>query len=178
LKGVLNFVLKIIGFTGGFDGLVKRRKHRRIDRQLDQEKRNQISDIFSRYVSDTERGISAGTEIPEANKLSTIFKSRLSSQVFANVQPYFNIDRTILFSAMDREISDPANLNPAMIKVAMGDSRFNYYTKQSDGVVSIDVAKFEKDREKILQAYINNMTTHLASKEEFLKSIDVSSTDK
>ncbi len=180
LKGVLDVVLKVLGFSGGFDGLVKRRKQRKIDKELDDTKREQISEIFEEYLTHIP------TTIPEANLLSNLFKSKVSAQAFATLQPYFNIDKTVLTSAIKDKLTDINSINPKVIKEAAGSAYITTTTKtemvngkqKQVKKETIDGNKFERDKDKIIEKYLIYMTKTLSTKPTFLQSIDTSAADQ
>ncbi|MDR0282255.1 MAG: hypothetical protein LBI53_02805 [Candidatus Peribacteria bacterium] len=179
-KGVLDVVLKVLGFSGGFDGLVKRRRQRKIDKELDDTKREQISEIFEEYLTHIP------TTIQETNLLSNHLKSKVSAQAFTTLQPYFNIDKTVFTSAIKDKLTDINNINPKTIKEAAGNAYINTTTetemvngKQKQiKKETIDVNKFERDKDKIIEKYLIYMTKALSTKPTFLQSIDTSAADQ
>jgi hypothetical protein len=181
LKGVLNFVLSLLGFTGGFEGLQKRWYSRRIDRQLDDQKRSQISSIFQEYLRQTNT-----SPIAEENKLTSILKQKITFP--PNTEQLFNIDQPALKSSISEKITNPADLNPAVIRAVAGGS---YLTTTSEEVEQIkngktktvkvkketvNAEKFNKDKEKIIPKYLEYMTKQLAGNADYLQNIDSADT--
>jgi hypothetical protein len=182
LKGrkVLNFILKVLGFTGGVEGLQRERYNRKINRELetDEKKSQQISAIFNEYLQ------TIPEEIEEKNTLPKILEKDKTIKFTEENKPLFNIDKTVLTAAIKEKITDVHSMNPLAIKAAVG-GYYNYYTeiitdkqKQPDGTEkeirreAVNKKNFEKDKEKVIQQYINFMTKHLIDHPTFLSGVD------
>jgi hypothetical protein len=181
LKGVLDFVLSLLGFTGGFEGLQKRRYSRRIDKQLNHQKRNLISSIFQEYLEQTNT-----SPIAEEKKLTTLLKNKVRFPT--DKEQLFHIDKPALEFSINEKLTNPTDLNPAVIRAVAGGS---YITTTSEEVQqtkngktktvkvkkeTIDTEKFNKDKEKIIPKYIEYMTKQLASNQDYLASVDSADT--
>lgn len=50
LKGVADFFLNLLGFSGGLEGLERRWRKRNVDREIDNQKKEFISQTFESYL--------------------------------------------------------------------------------------------------------------------------------
>jgi hypothetical protein len=159
LKGwkVFNFVLQILGFTRGVEGLQRKRYERNIKRELDTDpkKSEQISAIFTAYIHKTQEKIEAENTLPK------LLEKDKSITFTDQIKPLFNIDGKMLAAAIKEKITTPSSLNPAMLKIATGRLATN-----------IDEMDFERNKDKIIQDYITNMTKYLLATPTFLSKAE------
>ncbi|MDR2190048.1 MAG: hypothetical protein LBP53_02410 [Candidatus Peribacteria bacterium] len=180
LKGVLNFILSILGFTGGFEGLQKRWYRRRIDKQLDENKKSQISSIFQAYLNKTNT-----SPIAEKDKLTTLFKNNIK---FPPNSSLFDVDGNAIIASIDEKLTDVDSLNPAVIKTVAGGAYITTTTEHVEQTKngktqtvkvkkeSINTEKFMKDKEKIFPKYLAYMTKQLAENADYVQKVDSADT--
>jgi len=164
VKKVLDFVLSILGFSGGTDGLLKRRYTRKIEKELDDSKREEIQTIFKTYHENT-----APKE--ESNNLKTIFKNKIPQ----GATEYFDIDASILHASINDTLH-VMNLNPNILYALKETTYLKKHTdpttKQSVRV--IDETKkdaLESNKEKIIQKYIPYITGHLVGNKKYIDNL-------
>jgi hypothetical protein len=170
IKGVLDFVLSILGFSGGLDGLLKRRYTRKIEKDLDDDKREQIKTIFNTYHQST---------LPkeEKNNLKTLLKNKIPK----GAESYFDIDATILHTTLNEKM-EMAQVNPNVLHQLTGTK---YVKQQLDpktkkNIRVVDETKIstitDKEKEQFTQKYILYISESLAKNQKYLESLNNAST--
>lgn len=161
LKGVIDFVLSILGFSGGFDGLRKTRKKGKIDKELDSEKREEIQAILKAYHEST-----APKE--EHNSLKKLF----SNHAPKGAEEYFNIDRNLLHASISDKGSI-TNINPKILHTL---TRGAYLkpspTNKDERVIDEDKkALLEQNKENIIEGYIAHITPSLMKNKKYIEHL-------
>lgn len=180
MKGVIDTVLSLLGFTGWFEGLLKKWYNKKIEKELDENKREQINKMFNTYMNATdqkEEKNSLKNNIPNVKKLPETSKT------------YFDIDMPILSKSINKDL-DWNQINPKVLQTLPKTKDFNpkYYLKtvekNNNGKKTkeqiIDPNKqteLEANKEKFINNYIAFFTNHLADlnkNKKYLNSIDSS----
>ncbi|MDR2415117.1 MAG: hypothetical protein LBD75_00410 [Candidatus Peribacteria bacterium] len=168
-------MLSILGFTGGFEGLQKRRYSRRIDKQLDEQKRGQISAMFQEYLEKTNT-----PPIAEENKLTTLLKNKVK---FPTNSSLFDIDGNAFIASINEKITDVSSLNPAVIKAVVGGTYITTTTEDVEQTKNgktktvkvkkeiVNADKFTQNKDKIIPKYVEYMTKQLVANPDYLQSV-------
>lgn len=180
MKGVIDTVLSLLGFTGWFEGLLKKWYNKKIEKELDENKREQINKMFNTYMNATgqkEEKNSLKNNIPNVKKLPETSKT------------YFDIDMPILSKSINKDL-DWSQINPKVLQTLPKTKDFDpkYYLKTveknnngkrtKEQIIDPNKqAELEVNKEKIINNYIAFFTNHLADpnkNKKYLNSIDSS----
>ena len=171
LTGILNFVLSLLGFSGGITGLERSRKKRKIDKEMTAPRRKLISESYEEYVKDKKTD-----ENTARNLLKEYWIEKLPEDQVAK----FNLDLPKIQEIMDEKFlswDGVAHINPytlLAIKTDSFDGRdFLDETKTVTGETTYKIKPdFFSDltnKKLFLDAYTATMLTNFASNSDFLK---------
>ncbi|MDR2541163.1 MAG: lytic transglycosylase domain-containing protein [Candidatus Peribacteria bacterium] len=169
LKGIINFVLSLFGFPGGFDGWKRRKFQKPIEEDLGNDieaeaRRNQIADLYASY----QQTLPADPK-PE-DSLYEIYNKK-GIRFLKNSEQFFKIDQPTLQATLKDKL-DTATLNPLAVKAVLGGT----YVKTVDKKLVVDTEKIEQNKDLFIENYLKFSTQHLAKNADYLSKIDSTDT--
>lgn len=176
LGGILTFILSLLGFWWGIWGIEKAWKKRKIDNELDDEKRDFIESTYSYYMQHKDTS---------DNLLSKI-KSDYDVDIKNELKNKLSVDTWVIQSQINEKIGDnlsiinPQTLNSIKIKIDGINFKWSDYvvkTKDSNwkSILTIDTTKFTQENQQLFtKAYIKTMLQYYNNKKhaENLKDAD------
>lgn len=161
IGGIMNFVLSLLGFSGGIEGVERAWKKRRIDKELKQPQKDYISETFKSYME--------GKNIEEnvAKTLLETYKLKVSEDKL----PKFAVDLPLIKEQISKKIAE----NPDLINLST--LRNTRLGKEFDGKQFVEEVKenggkslklktslSEEQRSLFVEAYLKMMLEHFADK--------------
>lgn len=173
LKGILNFILSIFGFPGGFEGRKRRRFLKPIEEDFGDEteskaRKEQIAVLYETYQDLLSH--KTPEELKPEDTLFEIYKKK-GVKFLQNSETFFNIDQPTLQTTLKDKL-DTATLNPLAVKAVLGGN----YVKTVDKKLVVHTDKINQNKDLFLEHYLKIITQHLAGNPKFLSSVDSTDT--
>lgn len=164
VKGVLDFVLGLLWFSGGLDGLQRGWRRREIERNLNPEKKNFISEVMKTYTEKREKSDFSQQIIDQYNvKIKDEEKQKL------------NIDQNALKTTMLEKLTSVQQINPAVLNTMPSKALFVETVKNSEWKdelrVKSDFFSSEVLKQKCLDEYFQVVLPKLVKNEDFVKKL-------
>lgn len=171
LTGILNFVLSLLGFSGGITGLERSWKKRKIDKEMTAPRRKLISESYEEYVNNKKTD-----ENTAKNLVKNYWIEKLPEDQIAK----FNLDLSKIQEIMDKRFlswDGAGQINPytlLAIKTDHFDGKdFLVETKTATGEINYKIKpelfSDSTNKELFLDAYMTVMLTSFWNNPAFLK---------
>ena len=164
VRWVLNFVLGLLGFSGGVEWLQRGWRRRDIERNLNPEKKAFISDVMKEY-----------TEKRDKADFSDQIISQFRLKVKNEDKSKMNIDQNNLKNVMLEKMTSAQQINPAVLNSMPSRSLFVETVKNSEWK---DELKIKSDffsswvlKEKFIHEYIQTVLPKLVGNQDFVKKL-------
>ena len=164
VRWVLNFVLGLLGFSGGLEWLQRGWRRRDIERNLNPEKKAFISDVMKEY-----------TEKRDKTDFSDQIISQFRLKVKNEDKSKMNIDQNTLKMIMLEKMTSAQQINPAVLNSMPSRSLFVETVKNSEWK---DELKVKSDffsswelKEKFIHEYVQTVLPKLAGNQDFVKKL-------
>ncbi|MDR3169161.1 MAG: transglycosylase SLT domain-containing protein [Candidatus Peribacteria bacterium] len=173
MKGILNFVLSIFGFPGGFEGWKRRRFLQPIeedfgDKTESKARKEQISTLYETYQDLISH--KSTEELKPENTVFEIYKKK-GVRFLQNSEQFFKIDQPTLHTTLKDKL-DTATLNPLAVKAVLGGT----YVKTVDKKLVVNTDKINQNKEVFIDGYLKAITQHLAGNQKYLSKVDSTDT--
>ena len=162
VRWVLNFVLGLLGFSGGLEWLQRGWRRRDIERNLNPEKKSFISDIMKEY-----------TEKRDKSDFSDQIISQFRLKVKDEDKSKMNIDQNTLKMIMLEKMTSVQQINPAVLNSMPSRSLFVETVKNSEWK---DELRIKSDffsswvlKQKFIDEYLQTVLPKLAGNQDFVK---------
>lgn len=174
-KGVADFFLNILGFSGGLKGLERKWRKRNIDREINALKKEFITESYKQYLKEKE-------QIPQ-EKIQEIMK-KYQLDIASENQSKFTLDIPKLETSILEQLNHPEKINPNLLSQIKGKDfdgkKFIEKTKDSKGneilKVKSDFFSSKENKEKFIKLYIPEILQQLSKNSDFLKQAEDSDT--
>ena len=164
VRWVLNFVLGLLGFSGGLEWLQRGWRRRDLERNLNPEKKAFISNVMKGY-----------TEKREKSDFSDQIISQFRLKVKNEDKSKINIDQNTLKMIMLEKMTSAQQINPAVLNSMPSRSLFVETVKNSEWK---DELKVKSDffsswelKEKFIHEYVQTVLPKLAGNQDFVKKL-------
>ena len=164
VRWVLNFVLGLLGFSGGVEWLQRGWRRRDLERNLNPEKKAFISDVMKEY-----------TEKRDKADFSDQIISQFRLKVKNEDKSKMNIDQNTLKMVMLEKMTSAQQINPAVLNSMPSRSLFVETVKNSEWK---DELKIKSDffsswvlKEKFIHEYIQTVLPKLVGNQDFVKKL-------
>ena len=164
VRWVLNFVLRLLGFSGGLEWLQRGWRRRDIERNLNPEKKAFISDVMKEY-----------TEKRDKADFSDQIISQFRLKVKNEDKSKMNIDQNTLKMIMLEKMTSAQQINLAVLNSMPSRSFFVETVKNSEWK---DELKIKSDffsswvlKEKFIHEYIQTVLPKLVGNQDFVKKL-------
>lgn len=164
VRWILNFVLGLLGFSGGLEWLQRGWRRRDIERNLDPEKKAFISDIMKEYIEKRDKSDFSDQVISQFRlKVKNEDKSKM------------NIDQNTLKMIMLEKMTSAQQINPAVLNSMPSRSLFVETVKNSEWK---DELRIKSDffsswvlKERFIHEYVQTVLPKLAGNQNFVKKL-------
>ena len=164
VRWVLNFVLGLLGFSGGLEWLQRRWRRRDIERNLNPEKKAFISDVMKEY-----------TEKRDKSDFSDQIISQFRLKVKNEDKSKMNIDQNTLKMIMLEKMTSAQQINPAVLNSMPSRSLFVETVKNSEWK---DELRIKSDffsswvlKQKFIDEYLQTVLPKLVGNQDFVKKL-------
>ena len=164
VRWVLNFVLGLLGFSGGLEWLQRGWRRRDIERNLNPEKKVFISDVMKEY-----------TEKRDKSDFSDQIISQFRLKVKNEDKSKMNIDQNTLKMIMLEKMTSAQQINPAVLNSMPSRSLFVETVKNSEWK---DELRIKSDffsswvlKQKFIDEYLQTVLPKLAGNQDFVKKL-------
>lgn len=174
-KGVADFFLNILGFSGGIEGLERKWRKRNIDREVNALKKEFITESYKKYLKEKE-------QLPQ-EKIQEIMK-KYQLDIASENQSKFTLDIPKLETSILEQLNHPEKINPNLLSQIKGkdfDGK-NFIEKVKDNKgneilkVKSDFFSSEENKEEFIKLYIPETLKQLSKNWDFLKQAEDSDT--
>lgn len=174
-KGVADFFLNILGFSGGIEGLERKWRKRNIDREINALKKEFITESYKKYLKEKE-------QIPQ-EKIQEIIK-KYQLDIASENKSKFALDIPKLETSILEQLNHPEKINPNLLSQIKGkdfDGK-NFIEKVKDNKgneilkVKSDFFSSKENKEKFIKLYIPEILQQLSKNSDFLKQAEDSDT--
>ncbi|MFZ2151093.1 MAG: hypothetical protein WAZ12_02260 [Candidatus Absconditicoccaceae bacterium] len=170
-KGVLNMILSLLGFSGGLDGLHRKRLARKIDGQLDtQSKKDFISDSMDYFKDNITK---SSVKESDSGSILTLFSTEIGT-ISDDIKPKIPLDYDIICDSIKNNLTDPEVINPSLLQsMGLPWSAMLLETLGSKGekIYKVDKAQFAGKETEFIKSYTNLAIPRLIKDAEFMKDI-------
>ena len=164
VRWVLNFVLGLLGFSGGLEWLQRGWRRRDIERNLNPEKKTFISDVMKEY-----------TEKRDKSGFSDQIISQFRLKIKDEDKSKMNIDQNTLKMIMLEKMTSVQQINPAVLNSMPSRSLFVETVKNSEWK---DELRIKSDffsswvlKQKFIDEYLQTVLPKLAGNQDFVKKL-------
>ena len=164
VRWVLNFVLGLLGFSGGLEWLQRGWRRRDIERNLNPEKKVFISDVMKEY-----------TEKRDKSDFSDQIISQFRLKAKNEDKSKMNIDQNTLKMIMLEKMTSAQQINPAVLNSMPSRSLFVETVKNSEWK---DELRIKSDffsswvlKQKFIDEYLQTVLPKLAGNQDFVKKL-------
>lgn len=164
VRWVLNFVLGLLGFSGGLEWLQRGWRRRDIERNLNPEKKAFISDVMKEY-----------TEKRDKSDFSDQIISQFRLKVKNEDKSKMNIDQNTLKMIMLEKMTSAQQINPAVLNSMPSRSLFVETVKNSEWK---DELRIKSDffsswvlKQKFIDEYLQTVLPKLVGNQDFVKKL-------
>ena len=164
VRWVLNFVLGLLGFSGGLEWLQRGWRRRDIERNLNPEKKVFISDVMKEY-----------TEKRDKSDFSDQIISQFRLKVKNEDKSKMNIDQNTLKMIMLEKMTSAQQINPAVLNSMPTRSLFVETVKNSEWK---DELRIKSDffsswvlKQKFIDEYLQTVLPKLVGNQDFVKKL-------
>lgn len=164
VRWVLNFVLGLLGFSGGLEWLQRGWRRRDIERNLNPEKKTFISDVMKEY-----------TEKRDKSGFSDQIISQFRLKIKDEDKSKMNIDQSTLKMIMLEKMTSAQQINPAVLNSMPSRSLFVETVKNSEWK---DELRIKSDffsswvlKQKFIDEYLQTVLPKLVGNQDFVTKL-------
>ncbi|MBF0981192.1 transglycosylase SLT domain-containing protein [Candidatus Gracilibacteria bacterium] len=164
VKGVLNFVFGLLGFSGGLDGVQRGWRRREIEKNLNPSKREFISDVMKNYSEKKEKS-------DFSQQIVNQFKVKIKEQDMSKL----NLDMETLKGSLLEKLNSADQLNVAVLDTMQSKSFFVERVKNSEGKeqlqIKSDFFSSQELKQKFIDEYFQIVLPKILGNDSFIRKI-------